>query len=83
MLMMNSNPPQQKPQAQPAQKAKAAAVKKEMKPIQDAEMKAILDGILGESETKSKPAQFQVQDNPFQFNNSTIEQLKKKPAMAK
>lgn len=83
MLMMNSNPPQQKPQAQPAQKAKAAAVKEEMKPIQDAEMKAILDGILGESETKSKPAQFQVQDNPFQFNNSTIEQLKKKPAMAK
>lgn len=78
MLMMNSAPPQ-KAKAKAAPQGKAAAQKPEIKPIQDGEMKAILDGILGETETKSKPAQFQVQDKPFQFNNSTIEQLKKKP----
>merc|ERR1712023_64959 len=67
MLMMNSAPPQ-KAKAKAAPQGKAAAQKPEIKPIQDGEMKAILDGILGETEPKSKPAQFHVQDKPFQFN---------------
>ncbi len=81
-LMMNS-PKAQKGQKQPVKKANVKDAKKVIKPIQDPEMKAILDGILDQAEGKQSQAQFQVEDNPFQFNNRTVEQLKKKPVSVK
>ncbi|WP_145308376.1 vWA domain-containing protein [Gimesia fumaroli] len=80
-LMMNGANAQQK---QPAvKKVQAKADKKVIKPINDPEMKSILDDILGEADSKESKAQFQVEDNPFRFDNRTIEQLKKKPETAK
>lgn len=81
-LMMNI-PKAKKGQKQPVKKAQVKDPKKVIKPIQDPEMKAILDGILGEVDSKLPQAQFQVEDNPFQFNNRTVEQLKKKPVSVK
>jgi len=81
-LMMNT-PKAQKGQKQPVKKAQVKNGKNVIKPIQDPEMKAILDGILGQTDSKQPQAQFQVEDNPFQFNNRTVEQLKKKPVSVK
>ncbi|WP_299469697.1 hypothetical protein [uncultured Gimesia sp.] len=81
LLMNGANAP--KGQKQPAKKAQGNAAKAEVKPIDDPEMKAILDGILSQADSKPSQAQFQVEDNPFQFDNRTIEQLKKKPESVK
>ncbi|HAW32402.1 MAG TPA: hypothetical protein DCY03_30545 [Planctomycetaceae bacterium] len=75
--------PKQNTKQQPIPQAKEKAETPQLKSIKDAEMKAILDNILGETETKASQAQFQVEDKPFRFDNSTIEQLKKKPVTVK
>ena len=80
--MMNT-PKAQKGQKQPVKKVQGKVAKEVIKPIHDPEMKAILDDILGKAESKQPQAQFQVEDNPFQFNNRTVEQLKKKPESGK
>ena len=82
LLMMNGakTPKNQK---QPAKKVQGNIVKEETKPIDDPEMKAILDDILGQADSKQPQAQFQVEDNPFRFDNRTVEQLKKKPQSVK
>ncbi len=82
MLLMNGLPKQNTKQ-QPIPQAKEKAETPQLKSIKDAEMKAILDNILGETETKASQAQFQVEDKPFRFDNNTIEQLKKKPVTVK
>lgn len=81
MLMMNA--PQAQKGKQPNKNAKANPAKEVVKPIDDQEMKGILDGILSQADSKQPKAQFQVEDNPFQFDNRTIEQLKKKPEIVK
>lgn len=82
MLLMNA-PKAKNAKKQPNKNAKVNPAKEELQPINDQEIKGILNNILGQSEVKQPKAQFQVQDNPFRFDNRTIEELKKKPEIVK
>lgn len=83
LLMMNGAKPQNAQKQSNKKAPQAKPDNNEIKPIKDPEMKGILDTILGQSDTKESKAQFQVEDNPFQFDNRTIEQLKKKPEIVR